>query len=43
MNLEIAAVEDASYFRTKDGDIKDAVEEADLVDAAGVDLAVAME
>ena len=42
MNLALAAVEEAVYFRYKAEDIKDAVEEADLADMAEVYLVVAM-
>ena len=42
MNLALTAVEEAEYFRAEAGDIKDAVEEADLEDVAELDLSVAM-
>ena len=38
MNLALTAVEEAEYFRAEAGDIKDAVEEADLEDVAQVDM-----
>ena len=42
MKLELAAVEQAVYFKVKAEDIKDAAEEADLADVAEVDMVVAM-
>ena len=41
MKLELAAAEEAVYFRSKAEDIKDAAEEADLADVAEVDIFVA--
>ena len=43
MNLALAAVEEAAYFRAEAEDIKDAVKETDFADVAEVDMDMAME